>query len=151
LIDLNETLEAENLNGDQLPICLDTGTSTQKYLDDPLYIGTRRARPDTEEVWGDGHVLAAAHLILPCKMDVFMQEFMEGMRDIFPQLLVQFEDFSTDNAFRYLDMFRGQQRCFNDDACRRSLCVIPVVERFPDPRYRRGGSLWLFKRRSPCL
>ena len=50
-------------------------------------------------------------------MDEFMKEFMEGMKDVFPQLLVQFEDFSTDNAFRYLDMFRNQYRCFNDDVC----------------------------------
>ena len=44
-----------------------------------------------------------------------MNEFMEAMREVFPQLLVQFEDFSTDNAFRYLDMFRHKYRCFNDD------------------------------------
>jgi malate dehydrogenase (oxaloacetate-decarboxylating)(NADP+) len=48
-------------------------------------------------------------------MDEFMNEFMEAMREVFPQLLVQFEDFSTDNAFRYLDMFRHKYRCFNDD------------------------------------
>jgi len=44
-----------------------------------------------------------------------MREFMEAMREVFPQLLVQFEDFSTDNAFRYLDMFRNEYRAFNDD------------------------------------
>ena len=44
-----------------------------------------------------------------------MIEFMDAMREVFPQLLVQFEDFSTDNAFRYLDMFRHKYRCFNDD------------------------------------
>lgn len=48
-------------------------------------------------------------------MDAFMKEFIEAMTDVFPQLLVQFEDFSTDNAFRYLDMFRTKYRCFNDD------------------------------------
>lgn len=46
-----------------------------------------------------------------------MKEFMEAMKDVFPQLLVQFEDFSTDNAFKYLDMFRSQYRVFNDDVC----------------------------------
>ncbi|KAG6877126.1 hypothetical protein C0993_010078 [Termitomyces sp. T159_Od127] len=80
-----------------VPICLDLGTNTQKYLDDPLYIGVRRKRPGNEE------------------MDPFMNEFMEAMREVFPSLLVQFEDLSTDNAFRYLDMFRSQYRCFNDD------------------------------------
>ena len=29
-----------------------------------------------------------------------MDEFMLAMQDTFPQLLVQFEDFSTDNAFK---------------------------------------------------
>jgi malate dehydrogenase (oxaloacetate-decarboxylating)(NADP+) len=33
-------------------------------------------------------------------MDSFMDEFMLAMQDVFPQLLVQFEDFSTDNAFK---------------------------------------------------
>ncbi|EAU86040.2 malate dehydrogenase [Coprinopsis cinerea okayama7 len=80
-----------------LPICLDLGTNTQRFLEDPLYIGVRRKRPATAE------------------MDEFMHEFMEAMREVFPQLLVQFEDFSTDNAFRYLDLFRNQYRVFNDD------------------------------------
>ncbi|KAF9565706.1 hypothetical protein CPC08DRAFT_629292 [Agrocybe pediades] len=80
-----------------LPICLDLGTNTEKFITDPLYLGIRRKRPDTAE------------------MDEFMNEFMEAMKDVFPQLVVQFEDFSTDNAFRYLDMFRTKNRCFNDD------------------------------------
>ncbi len=44
-----------------------------------------------------------------------MQEFVGAMKEVFPQLLLQFEDFSTDNAFRYLDMFRSKYRVFNDD------------------------------------
>ncbi len=44
-----------------------------------------------------------------------MDEFMDAMREVFPSLLVQFEDFSTDNAFKYLDRFREKYRCFNDD------------------------------------
>jgi malate dehydrogenase (oxaloacetate-decarboxylating)(NADP+) len=50
-------------------------------------------------------------------MDEFMEEFMVSMKEVFPQLLVQFEDFSTDNAFKYLDIFRNRYRCFNDDVC----------------------------------
>lgn len=61
-------------------------------------------------------------------MDEFMNEFMEAMRDVFPQLLVQFEDFSTDNAFRYLDMFRNTYRCFNDDVCIRFTSFLVMLQ-----------------------
>jgi malate dehydrogenase (oxaloacetate-decarboxylating)(NADP+) len=57
-------------------------------------------------------------------MDAFMIEFMDAMKEVFPQLLVQFEDFSTDNAFRYLDMFRSQARCFNDDV---GIDVVKII------------------------
>lgn len=80
-----------------VPICLDLGTNTQRYLDDPLYIGVRRPRP------------------LGPEMDEFMDEFMAAMKEVFPTLLVQFEDFSTDNAFKYLERYRHQYRVFNDD------------------------------------
>lgn len=48
-------------------------------------------------------------------MNEFMDEFMEAMKEVFPNLLVQFEDFSTDNAFKYLDRYRDKYRVFNDD------------------------------------
>ena len=52
-------------------------------------------------------------------MDEFMEEFMSTMRDVFPKFLVKFEDFSTDNAFKYLDAFRDRYRAFNDDVSSR--------------------------------
>jgi malate dehydrogenase (oxaloacetate-decarboxylating)(NADP+) len=55
-------------------------------------------------------------------MDEFMKEFMEAMHEIFPQTLVQFEDFSTDNAFKYLNMFRKDYLSFNDDV-RPFICI----------------------------
>ncbi|KAA1472497.1 malic enzyme [Dentipellis sp. KUC8613] len=80
-----------------IPICLDLGTNNQKFLDDPLYLGLRQKRvPDHE-------------------MAAFMEEFMEEMAKHFPKLLVQFEDFSTENAFKYLDAFRHRYPVFNDD------------------------------------
>lgn len=52
---------------------------------------------------------------IPFQMDEFMDEFMQAIKDVFPNLLIQFEDFSTDNAFRYLNRYRYQYRVFNDD------------------------------------
>ncbi|RDX51772.1 malic enzyme [Lentinus brumalis] len=80
-----------------IPICLDLGTDTQKFLDDPLYLGLRQKRVPTKEA------------------DEFMEEFMQEMAAHFPKLLIQFEDFSTDKAFAYLDRFRHRYPLFNDD------------------------------------
>lgn len=48
-------------------------------------------------------------------MEEFMDEFMDAMGKVFPQLVIQFEDFSTDNAFKYLERYRSHHRVFNDD------------------------------------
>ncbi|KAL5522749.1 hypothetical protein ACEPAG_8767 [Sanghuangporus baumii] len=80
-----------------IPICLDLGTNNQKFLDDPLYLGLRRRRVSDEE------------------MSEFMEEFMSEIHAAFPKLLVQFEDFSTENAFKYLEAFRNRYPVFNDD------------------------------------
>ncbi|KAJ6588628.1 hypothetical protein B0H19DRAFT_924318 [Mycena capillaripes] len=80
-----------------IPITLDLGTNTQKYLDDPLYLGWRHKRVPTDE------------------MTEFMDEFMYEMTQAFPKLLIQFEDFSTDHAFLYLERYRNQYPVFNDD------------------------------------
>ncbi|KAF8879655.1 malate dehydrogenase [Gymnopilus junonius] len=80
-----------------VPICLDLGTNTQRYLDDPLYLGLRQKRVGDAE------------------MSAFMDEFMEEMSKAFPKLMIQFEDFSTDNAFKYLERYRRKYPVFNDD------------------------------------
>ncbi|KAH9956302.1 malic enzyme [Russula dissimulans] len=80
-----------------IPICLDLGTNTQSYLDDPLYLGLRQKRVSDEV------------------MTEFMEEFMFEISRAFPKLLVQFEDFSTEHAFHYLDSFRHRYPVFNDD------------------------------------
>ncbi|KAF9516602.1 hypothetical protein BS47DRAFT_1371709 [Hydnum rufescens UP504] len=80
-----------------IPICLDLGTNNERNLSDPLYLGLKRRRSSEKE------------------MTEFMQELMEALSTTFPRLLVQFEDFSTDNAFKYLEMFRHSYKVFNDD------------------------------------
>ncbi|KAF8531081.1 malic enzyme [Gautieria morchelliformis] len=80
-----------------IPICLDLGTNNSENLNDPFYLGLRRKR------------------VTDAEMTEFMEEFMREMSLAFPQLLVQFEDFSTEHAFAYLDIFRHRYPVFNDD------------------------------------
>ncbi|TEB34114.1 malate dehydrogenase [Coprinellus micaceus] len=80
-----------------IPICVDVGTNNQAFLDDPFYLGLRQKRISEPE------------------MDEFMDEFMHEMTQAFPKMMIQFEDFSTDKAFRYLDRYRHKYPVFNDD------------------------------------
>ena len=69
-----------------VPICIDTGTNNKSFLEDPLYLGLRQPRiPEAE-------------------MNEFMEEFMHEMSVVFPELLIQFEDFSTDKVSRLSKM-----------------------------------------------
>jgi malate dehydrogenase (oxaloacetate-decarboxylating)(NADP+) len=80
-----------------LPIVLDTGTNNETFLKDPLYLGLRQKRVPVEE------------------QQAFMDEFMEAVKEIYPEMVVQFEDFESEKAFNYLDRYRDTQKCFNDD------------------------------------
>ncbi|KAI0166903.1 hypothetical protein GGR52DRAFT_556083 [Hypoxylon sp. FL1284] len=83
--------------GKTLPIVLDSGTNNETNLKDPLYLGLRARRPS------------------PAVAQEFMDEFMEAAAEVFPNMLVQFEDFETEKAFNYLSRYRNKYRCFNDD------------------------------------
>ncbi|KAG7108996.1 NADP-dependent malic enzyme like protein [Verticillium longisporum] len=80
-----------------LPIVLDTGTNNEDNLKDPFYLGLRHKRVSFET------------------QQAFMDEFMEAATEVFPNMVVQFEDFDTEKAFNYLDRYRNKYRCFNDD------------------------------------
>jgi len=80
-----------------LPIMLDTGTNNEALLNDPLYLGIRQKRLS-------GHAY-----------DELVEEFMAAAQEVFPDAVVQFEDFANHNAFRLLKRFRDRACCFNDD------------------------------------
>jgi malate dehydrogenase (oxaloacetate-decarboxylating)(NADP+) len=44
-----------------------------------------------------------------------MDEFMTAVKEVYPDMVVQFEDFESEKAFNYLDRYRNTHRAFNDD------------------------------------
>jgi malate dehydrogenase (oxaloacetate-decarboxylating)(NADP+) len=80
-----------------LPIVLDCGTANETNLKDPFYLGLRTKRAPVSD------------------QQDFMDEFMEAVHDVFPNMVVQFEDFESEKAFNYLDRYRNKYKCFNDD------------------------------------
>ncbi len=80
-----------------LPICLDVGTNNEKLLADQLYLGLKQKRIAGKE-YSD-----------------FIKTFVEGVKRNFPAAVLQWEDFSKQNAFNNLDNYRKELTSFNDD------------------------------------
>ena len=80
-----------------IPITLDVGTDNEERLNDPLYIGLRQKR-----VRGDAY-------------QEFIDEFVAAVKDTFPNVCLQWEDFLKGNAIKQLNRFRDDLCTFNDD------------------------------------
>ena len=80
-----------------LPISLDVGTDNEALLNDDEYLGWRHRR-----ITGDQYI-------------DFVQRFARAFRNVFPNALCQWEDFSKQNAFAIRDAYLHDLISFNDD------------------------------------
>ena len=80
-----------------LPVMLDVGTNNVALREDPLYLGLPQPR-----------LTGAAY-------DDLVDEFVVAANEVFPGVVVQFEDFANHNAFRLLAKYRDRVCTFNDD------------------------------------
>ena len=80
-----------------LPVMIDVGTNNQDILDDIFYMGYPEKRLTGE------------------KYLELIDEFVMAVQDKYPKALIQFEDFSTSNAYTLLRKYKDHVLCFNDD------------------------------------
>ncbi|KAI9314283.1 hypothetical protein BX666DRAFT_2054732 [Dichotomocladium elegans] len=80
-----------------LPITLDLGTNNKAYREDPFYLGVRQTRPKDAEFYSS------------------VDKVLSALHTVFPAMLIQFEDWSSNHAFGLLQKYQHRLPCFNDD------------------------------------
>jgi malate dehydrogenase (oxaloacetate-decarboxylating) len=80
-----------------IPVMLDVGTNRESLLSDPMYVGNRHAR------------------IRGARYDAFIADYVKAVTKLFPNALLQWEDFAPGNGRRILETYHDQISTFNDD------------------------------------
>jgi malate dehydrogenase (oxaloacetate-decarboxylating) len=80
-----------------IPVMLDVGTNRESLLSDPMYIGNRHAR------------------IRGQRYDDFIHAYVKVATRLFPNAVLQWEDFAPGNGRRILETYGGHMCVFNDD------------------------------------
>ncbi|HWY68799.1 MAG TPA: NAD-dependent malic enzyme [Terriglobales bacterium] len=92
-----------------LPIVLDVGTNNAERCKDPEYLGWRHERI-TGEAYYD-----------------FIDQFVQAVKQEFPNTCLQWEDFATPHARPILNRYRDQLLTFNDDIQGTSAVTLGAV------------------------
>ena len=80
-----------------IPVMLDVGTNRESLLADPMYPGNRHARVRGE------------------RYDAFIEAYVKTVAKLFPNALLQWEDFGPTTGRRILGKYRSQLPTFNDN------------------------------------
>ena len=80
-----------------IPVMLDVGTNRESLLNDPMYIGNRHPRVRGKQY------------------DAFIETYVKTVTAMFPNVLLQWEDFAPGNGRRILETHRERICTFNDD------------------------------------
>jgi len=80
-----------------IPVMLMVGTNRESLLNDPTYVGSRHARIRGE------------------RYDAFIEAYVHAATKLFPNALLQWEDFAPGNGRRILEKYRNRICTFNDD------------------------------------
>lgn len=92
-----------------LPVSIDAGTNNEKLLNDPLYLGNRHKR-----IYGDRYY-------------DFIDKFVNAATELFPELLLHWEDFGRSNAATILNKYRDKITTFNDDIQGTGIVVLAGI------------------------
>ncbi len=92
-----------------LPVSIDAGTNNEELLNNPLYLGNRHARVEGETYYE------------------FIDQFVQSATELFPELLLHWEDFGRGNAATILEKYEDRITTFNDDIQGTGIVVLAGV------------------------
>lgn len=92
-----------------LPVSIDDGTNNEELLNNPLYLGNRHARVEGETYYE------------------FIDQFVQSATELFPELLLHWEDFGRGNAATILEKYEDKITTFNDDIQGTGIVVLAGV------------------------